>query len=123
MTTPNSTPNLVPCHCFSIRSLRCGRFRRDGDVNAAIRIGASLTTHAISNIPAVALMSATSVWGFCRRSENVSIYTAISILYSSFLVFFFSFFISTNHLGMCQVTLASFCALFTDKTKENDRRL
>ena len=32
-----------------------------------------------------------------------------------FFFFFFSFLISTNHLGMCQATLAAFCTLFTDK--------
>ena len=50
-------------------------------------LGGSWTAHAISNIPAVALTSATSVYGFCRRSENVSIYTASSFLYSSYLFF------------------------------------
>ena len=82
------------------------------------------TAQAICNIPTITLKSATSVWGFCHHSENVSSYTATSFLYCSFLVFFFffSFFISTKHLGMCQATLVAFCALFTDKNQKNGQR-
>ena len=35
---------------------------------------------------------------------------------------FFSLFINTNHVGMCQATPTAFCALFTDKNQKNGRK-
>lgn len=78
-----ATVYVTGCWAGKIGSLRCGRFPHDGDMKTNLDLG----LHRRFAI----FLPSPSVWEFCHHSENVSIYTAISFLYCSFLVYFFFF--------------------------------